>query len=159
MSAPARIRAQLERLGLQWPEPPPTHEFVRVARFGELAFVSGHAPYLGGTFRYLGRVGDDIDLDTAQQAAALAVLGCLSSLDAELGGLDRLARIVKLNGYVRCAPTFIGLPAVTDGASRLLIELFGEDGRHARTTVGVTSLPQGVVVECELVVAVRHRAD
>src|ERR1700732_231550 len=147
-------RDRLQQLGINLPDLAPTHEFLCVSLIGELAFVSGHAPFEGGSFRYCGRVGQDFDLSAGQQAAKLAVLGCLASLEKTVGSLDSIRQIVKLIGYVNCVPGFHDLPKVTDAASKLLIDLFGDSGRHARTTVGVASLPKGVAVEIELIAAV-----
>jgi enamine deaminase RidA (YjgF/YER057c/UK114 family) len=94
-------------------------------------------------------------LEAGQEAARLAALGCLASLESEIGSLDRLERIVILRGFVNCDPEFKDLPQVTDAASKLLIAIFGDDGRHARTTIGVASLPFGVAVEIDMVALVR----
>jgi enamine deaminase RidA (YjgF/YER057c/UK114 family) len=130
------------------------HQFVPVAVVGDLAFVSGHAPYPDGSFRFQGKVGRKLDLSAAQQAAGLALLGCLRSLHDRFETLDAVKRIVKLSAYVNCVPNFHELPSVSDAASAILEEVFGENGRHARTTVGVSSLPAGVAVEIEFVVQV-----
>jgi len=151
----SEIRARISGLGFSMPQVAPTREFVRVAYLGNVAYVSGHAPFDKGAFQYIGKVGQGVDLDTACRAAELSVLGCLASLEAELGSLDRVARIIKVNGYVNCAPDFEELSHVTDVASRLLIAIFGESGRHARTTVGVANLPFSVTVEMELVVLIK----
>lgn len=156
MTAGSAARRRLAELGMRWPPAPPTHEYLPAVRAGELVFVSGHAPYADGAHQYRGRVGETLDLPAAREAARLAVLGCLVSLEQVLGTLDAVERIVKVNGYVHCVAGFEPLPRVTDGASELLIDLFGQRGRHARTTVGVASLPSGVAVELELVALVRH---
>jgi enamine deaminase RidA (YjgF/YER057c/UK114 family) len=139
------------------PERPPTHEYLPVSRVGDLLFVSGHAPYVDGSHRNRGRVGHTLDLHAAREAARLAVLGCLVSLEAELRTLDDVQRLVKVNGYVHCVAGFEPLPKITDGASELLIDLFGPAGRHARTTVGVASLPSGVAVELEMTILARSQ--
>lgn len=118
----------------------------------DLVFISGHAPFEGGEFRYKGKIGMDLDLLAGQRAAQSAVLGCLASFEQEVGSLDTIRPIAKLNGYVNCVESFQDLPKVTDAASGLLIEVFGSSGRHARTTVGVASLPMGVAVEIDLIV-------
>ena len=105
-------------------------------------------------FASKGKVGRKLDLSAAQQAAGLALLGCLRSLHDRFETLDAVKRILKLNAYVNCVPNFHELPSVSDAASAILEEVFGENGRHARTTVGVCSLPAGVAVEIELVVQV-----
>lgn len=151
MTTGSTVRRRLAQLGIAWPPVPPTHQYLPAVRFGQMVFVSGHAPYADGAHQYRGRVGDTLDLEQARAAARLAVLGCLVSLERTLGDLDAVARILKLNGYVHCVPGYKPLPKVTDAASELLIELFGAIGQHARTTVGVASLPSGVAVEIELI--------
>lgn len=158
MTASSAARQRLAELGMRWPPMPPTHEFLPAVRAGELVFVSGHAPYTDDAYQYVGRVGETLDLLAARQAARLAILGCLVSLEQILGTLDAVKRIVKVNGYVHCVPGFEPLPRITDGASELLIDLFGRAGRHARTTVGVASLPSGVAVELELIALARPSA-
>ncbi|MGP3937517.1 RidA family protein [Nonomuraea sp. KM88] len=152
-----RFQDTLRTLGLRWPDLAPTHEFVPAIRHADMIFVSGHAPYRDGDFRHKGRVGAELSLEDGRRAARLAVLGCLASLEAALGDLDLVERILKMNAYVRCVADFHELPSVTDGASRMLIDMFGDVGRHARTTIGVTALPEGVSVECELIVVARER--
>lgn len=146
-----KVQERLKRAGIVLPESAPTAEFLPVKLIGDLAFVSGHAPFNDGGFRYIGQIGRELDLSSGREAAKLAVLGCLTSLEAHLGSLERVQEIVKLNGYVNCIPEFHDLPQITDEASRLLIDLFGESGRHVRTTVGVCSLPMGVGVEIDLI--------
>lgn len=155
----SRARRRLMEVGISWPPVPPTHEYLPTVMVNGLVYVSGHAPYSDGGHQYRGRLGETLDLPQGREAARLAVLGCLVSLERTLGTLDAVSRIVKLNGYVHCVPGFEPLPKVTDGASELLIELFGEAGRHARTTVGVASLPSGVAVELEMVVLARSGAQ
>lgn len=155
MIAESNVEKRLKELGLTLPEPPPTFEFLRAVAVGDLVFVSGHVPYVNGEFRYRGKVGRDFDLATAREAAELALLGSLASLKSVIGDLDKVKRVVKLNGYVNCTPEFTDLPKVMDGASKLAIEIFGEQGRHARTTVGVASLPLGVAAEIEMTVQLK----
>ncbi|MGD0295673.1 MAG: RidA family protein [Bryobacteraceae bacterium] len=145
------VHERLQQLGLKLPELAQTTEFLRVNIIDDLAFVSGHASFADGDFCYRGKIGRELDLSEGRRAAELAALGCLTSLENSIGSLDAVRRIVKLNGYVNCEPEFDDLPRVTDAASKLLVDLFGDSGRHARTTVGVASLPQGVAVEIELI--------
>lgn len=151
----SQVRARLAQLGHTLPQRAPTREFAPVARLGNVAYVSGHAPFDEGAFQFRGKLGRDFDLEAGRRAAQLAALGCLASLEAEIGDLDQVRQLVKLNGYVNCDPEFKELPQVTDAASTLLVAIFGDRaGRHARTTVGVASLPSGVAVELEMVVLV-----
>ena len=135
------FRERLQQLGLRLPELAPTVEFLRVNLLDDLAFVSRHAPFEDGEFRYSGKIGREFDLSVGRRAAELAVLGCLASLEDSLGSLDGIRQIVKLNGYVNCVAEFH--------------DLFGDSGRCARTTVGVAGLPQGVAVEIELIAPLR----
>lgn len=145
---------EMHRLHLRLPNVAPTHQFLRTNIVNDLVFISGHAPFEDGEFRYRGKIGMDLDLVAGQRAAESAVLGCLASFEREVGSLDNIRQIAKLNGYINCVESFQDLPKVTDAASDLLIELFGSSGRHARTTVGVASLPMGVAVEIELIVRI-----
>jgi enamine deaminase RidA (YjgF/YER057c/UK114 family) len=148
------VESRLEALGLSLPAPAAAGEFLPAVTVGELAYVSGHVPVRGGEFLYRGKVGRDLDAEAGRRAAELAVLGCLASLKSVLGDLGRVRRVVKLNGYVNCSPEFGDLPKIMDAGSKLLVALFGDAGRHARTTVGVASLPFGVAVEVEMLVQV-----
>jgi enamine deaminase RidA (YjgF/YER057c/UK114 family) len=149
------VYERLQQLRLTLPDLAPTHEFLRVNVIDDLAFVSGHAPFEDGQFCYRGRIGREFDLLAGRRAAENALLGCLASLESSIESLDSVRQIVKLNCYVNCVPEFQDLPQVTDAASKLLINLFGDSGRHARTTIGVASLPMGVVVEIELIARLR----
>jgi len=150
----ASVESRLEAMGLSLPVLPTAGEFLPAVTVGELTYVSGHVPFRDGEFLYRGKVGQDLDAEAGRRAAELSVLGCLASLKSALGDLGRVRRVVKLNGYVNCSPEFGDLPKIMDAGSRLLVALFGDAGRHARTTVGVASLPFGVAVEVELVVQV-----
>jgi len=132
----------------------PAGMYVGAVRTGSLVFVSGAGPIRpDGTF-VTGKVGRDVDLDAAKAAARLTGLQLLAVLRTELGSLDRVARVVKTLGMVNCAPGFNRTPAVIDGCSELLIEVFGEAGRGARSAVGMAELPFDIAVEIELVVEV-----
>lgn len=151
----SNIDQRLATLGLHLPEvAAPVGSYVQAVRTGNLVFLSGGLP-VGPEGPVRGTVGDDVDLGTAQAAARLAVLGRLAVLRQDLGSLDAISRIVTLNGFVQAVPGYADHPAVLNGASDLLVELFGEAGRHTRTAVGVASLPLGVAVEINLVVEVK----
>ena len=152
MLEPEERLAELE-LALP-PTPEPTGSFVTAVRHGDLVFVAGHAAWDDGRF-VTGRLGDDMTLEDGQRAAQLAALCCLATLKAELGRLSRIERIVKVLGMVRATPDFAGVTPVIDGCSDLLIELFGEAGRHARSAVGMSTLPSRCAVEVEMIVAVK----
>lgn len=150
----AHIESRLAELGLALPEVPvPVASYVNCVRTGNLVFLSGGLP-VDGDVRIVGKAGAEVDLDRAQAAARMIVLNRLAVLKAELGDLDRVVRIVALNGFVNCGPEFTQHPAVLNGASDLLVAVFGEKGKHSRTAVGVPSLPFDVVVELNMVVEV-----
>ena len=135
----------------------PKGSYDNVATAGDFVYVSGHGPLLDGKPRYVGRVPTEVSADDAYQAARLTILNCLSTLADHLGSLDRIARIVKLLGMIRADPDFGAHPSVIDGASDLLLEVFGERGRHTRSAVGMQSLPFGIPVEIELVAMIAPR--
>jgi enamine deaminase RidA (YjgF/YER057c/UK114 family) len=129
--------ARLADLGLQLPDPnPAVGNYVGAVTIGDLVFVSGHGPYRDGEFVYLGKLGRDLDVAAGQASARLVVLNLLASLKAEIGELDRVRRVVKLLVLVNSDPEFGEQPAVANGASDLLVEIFGpERGRHARSAI------------------------
>jgi enamine deaminase RidA (YjgF/YER057c/UK114 family) len=145
------VADRLRELNLEIPERRSYGQYVGAVRAGDLVFVSGAGPRGPDGF-VTGKVGADVDIPAAQEGAKLCVLNCLSALKEEIGDLDNVKRIVKLLGFVNSAPGFTQQPAVMDGASGLLIELFGERGRHARSSVGVAELPMNIAVEVEMVV-------
>jgi len=121
-----------------------------------IAYVSGQLPRLNGEVQFPGKVGSDIDLATAREAARLCAMQCLAALDKELGGLARVVRLLKVNGYVASTSGFIQQPAVIDAASEYFTEVLGLRGQHARAAVGVAELPRGAAVEIELMAAIRE---
>jgi len=151
------IDDRLRKLGITLPAAKkPAFEYVAVAVHGDTAYVSGQLPWLDADRVISGKAGADIELERAQEAARLCTLFALANMKLELGSLDSIERIVKLTGFVASAPGFADQPKVIDAASRLLGEIFGEKGRHARSAVGVAELPRGAVVEIEFVVAIRR---
>jgi enamine deaminase RidA (YjgF/YER057c/UK114 family) len=145
--------SRLAELGIELPVPrPPVGAFVPAVRTGNLVFLSGAGPISNDRI-IVGKVGADVDLDTAKEAARLVALQLLAALRAEIGSLDRVARIVKVLGMVNCAPGFNDTPAVIDGCSQLLLDVFGDTrGPHARSAVGMAELPFDISVEIEMVV-------
>jgi enamine deaminase RidA (YjgF/YER057c/UK114 family) len=133
---------------------PVAGNYVRAVTTGNLVFLSGQLPTRTGERLYLGRLGAEIDVETGKKAAELATIGQLAALKAEIGNLDRVTRIVKILGFVNSAPDFTDQSKVVNGASDLLVQVFGDRGRHARAAVGVAALPFGAAVEIEMVVQV-----
>lgn len=149
------IESRLKELGLTLPEvSAPTNSYVSVKQTGSLLFVAGHGPKKDGKYPYLGKVGSEVTLEQAQESARLCIINCLASLQHYLGDLERVKGIVKVVGYVSSVPTFTDQPKVINAASDLLIEIFGEAGRHARSAVGMAVLPSDIPVEIEMVVEV-----
>lgn len=156
MSA-ASVDARLRELGIELPGPHPPHDpLVAVVVHGGVARTSGQLPRgLDGAIVHPGTVGVDVTVDDAAVAARWCALNALSVLRAELGSLDRIERVLSLIGFVACAIGFDQQAAVVDGASRVLVELLGDAGRHTRSAIGVSALPRGGAVEIELAVALR----
>ena len=152
----SKVGERLDKLGHKIPDPgAPLFNFVSAVRTGNLVFLAGHGPRReDGEYGYLGKVGGELDVDTARKAAELTMLNCLGSLKQAIGDLDHVTRIVKLLGMVNCTPDFVDQPQVINAASDLLVAAFGEAGRHARSAVGMSSLPLGISVEIEMVVEV-----
>ncbi|MCT8974279.1 RidA family protein [Microbaculum sp. A6E488] len=150
------IETRLADLGLALPEAAaPSFNYVPVTVHRGVAYVSGQMPKVDGEVRVFGKVGAEVDLETAREQARICVLQGLACLKAALGDLDRIERVLKVNGYVASAPGFNGQPKVLDAASDLLVEVFAEAGMHARAAVGVAELPRNAAVEIEMIVAVR----
>lgn len=146
--------ARLAELGITLPTPmTPAGAYVPAVRTGDLVFLSGAGP-IDGDRIIRGKVGDTVDLETAVEAARLTGLQLLGALRATIGSLDRVTRIVKVFGMVNGAPGFNQTPTVIDGCSNLLLEVFGDAGRHARSAVGQAELPFDIAVEIEMVVEV-----
>ena len=150
------IRARLNELGLTLHGPHPPHDPLQaVVVHRGVARTSGQLPRIAGKLTCLGRLGDDVSVEEGREAAAVCALNALAVLEAALGSLDRVERVLAVMGYVASAPDFHEQPAVVDGASRVLADVFGDAGRHTRSAVGVAALPRGGAVEIEVTVAVR----
>lgn len=149
------IEAKLAELGITLPEAAaPVASYVPVVVAGGLAHVSGQLPFIDGKL-VTGRLGEDVALDQGAAAARACGLMILAQLKAALGSLDRVERIVKLGAFVNSAGDFTDQPKVANGVSDLMLEVFGDAGRHARAAVGVPALPLGAAVEVDAIVAVK----
>jgi len=147
------IETRLAELGIALPQPAaPVASYVPVVVAGGLAHVSGQLPFIDGAL-VSGRLGEDVDLDLGARAARACALMILAQLNAALGSLDRVERVVKLGAFVNSAAGFTDQPKVANGASDLMVEVFGEAGKHARSAVGVPVLPLGAAVEVDAIVA------
>jgi len=147
------IEARLKELGIELPQAAaPVASYVPVVTLGNLAHVSGQLPFIDGEL-VTGRLGEDVEIELGIRAARACGLMILAQLKAALGSLDKVERIVKLGGFVNSAGDFTAQPKVVNGASDLMVDLFGEAGKHARSAVGVPALPLGAAVEIDAVVA------
>lgn len=154
--------ARLAELGLELPPvAAPLAAYVPAVRLGDTVWTSGQLPFVEGRLQGTGKVGDGlrsaIDVDSAHGYTRVAALNALAAIADQAGGLDAITRIIKVVVYVASTPDFTGQPAVANGASELLGEVFGERGLHARSAVGVTVLPMDSPVEVEIVAEVRSR--
>jgi enamine deaminase RidA (YjgF/YER057c/UK114 family) len=146
---------RLEELGLILPAPPkPVANYVPVVRTGDLLFLSGVLPSRDGQLVMIGKLGENLTVDQGVEAARVAVLNGISIIRSVAGSLDHVKQIVKMVGYIASAPGFTDQPQVLNGASDLLVAVFGEAGRHARVAVGAAELPRHAPVEIELIVQV-----
>jgi len=150
-----RIDARLQELGLTLHGPHPPHEpLLAVVVHDGIARTSGQLPRVDGQLTCLGVLGDDVTVEEGYEAAKVCALNALAVLKAELGSLDRIVRILTVTGFVASAPGFEQQPAVVDGASHVLHDVFGEAGRHTRSAVGVAALPRRGAVEIEVTAVV-----
>ncbi len=151
-----RVRARLESLGLRLHGPHSPHDPLdAVVVHGGVARTSGQLPRVDGQLTCVGTLGDSVSVEEGADAAAICALNALAVLEAELGTLDRVDRVLSVTGYVASAPGFHRQPDVVDGASSVLYDVFGEAGRHTRSAIGVAALPRGGAVEIEMTVALR----
>lgn len=151
----SRIEQRISELGLELAEPTrPVANYLSAVRVGQLVYVSGHGPKPDPNNEFVGKVGSDVDVETAYRAAGVTILNCLSTLRAEIGDLDKVEQVVKLLGMVNSAAGFNKQPQVINGASDRLVDIFGDRGRHARSAVGMAELPGDIAVEIELIVKV-----
>ena len=148
--------ARVAELGLTLYGPHPPHDPLdSVVVHGGTARTSGQLPRIAGEITCLGRLGDEVTVEEGYEAAKVCALNALSVLRAELGSLDRIDRVLTVTGFVASAPGFHQQPAVIDGASHVLRDIFGDAGRHTRSAIGVAALPRGGAVEIEVIVALR----
>ena len=150
-----QIEAKLKEMGIKLPPAvTPVANYVPSVKAGNLVFLSGHGPFNEDGTLITGKVGVDLTVEEGYQAARRVGIGLLGSLKAEIGDLDRVKRVLKLLGMVNCGPEFTDQPKVINGASDLLVEVFGDKGKHARSAVGMNALPMNIAVEIEMIVEV-----
>ena len=152
----SNVESRLESLGIVLPNAArPVASYIPAKKVGNLIFTSGQLPMVNGELISKGLLGQSVEIEEANMAAKICTLNALAAIKNLIGDLDKIQQIVKVTGYVACVPTFIEQPAVVNGASEFLLELFGESGKHARSAVGMSSLPLNSSVEIELTVEVR----
>jgi enamine deaminase RidA (YjgF/YER057c/UK114 family) len=148
--------SRLMKMGLVLPDAAqPQFNYVPVVLHGDLAYVSGQLPKQDGEVRIKGRVGDTVSMELAQEAARICAVQALACLAQALGSIDHVTRIIRLSGFVASGFDFYQQPAVIDAASELMVQVFGEAGRHARSALGVSALPRNSSVELEVIAAFR----
>jgi enamine deaminase RidA (YjgF/YER057c/UK114 family) len=151
----SRIELKLNELGILLPEPAkPVAAYIPAKQTGKLIFTAGQLPMVQGELISKGLLGQDVEIEEANKAARICTLNALAAIKGVIGDLDRIKQIVRVVGYVASVPTFTQQPAVVNGASELLLEIFGENGKHARSAVGMAVLPLNASVEIELTVEV-----
>ncbi len=137
------------------PAPKPVASYVPAVQAGDLLFLSGTGPFKDGKILFAGKLGKDLTVEQGYEAAKLTILNALAIAKQELGSLDRITRVVRMSGHVASAAGFTQQPAVLNGASDLLVEIFGEAGRHARLALGAAELPLNMAVELEIILQVQ----
>jgi enamine deaminase RidA (YjgF/YER057c/UK114 family) len=148
---------KLKELGIILPQPPePVANYVNAVRTGNLIFLAGKGPKRMDGSEITGKLGGEISIEVGYEAARLTAINQLAVLKAELGDLNKVKRVVKVLGMVNSDPSFIDQPKVINGFSDLIVEVFGERGKHARAAVGMASLPRGQSVEIEMIVEVEE---
>ncbi len=150
------IVEKLATLGLSLPAvPAPVAAYVNCVRSGNLLFLSGGLP-IDGERKVIGKVPTDVSIEQAQEGARMIILNRLAVIKDTIGSLDKVKQIVSLGGFVNSEPDFFGHPQVVNGASELLVEIFGEKGKHSRTALGAAALPLNVAVEINLIVEIEN---
>ncbi len=149
------IENKIHELGYTLSTPPkPLAAYIPTVRIGNLVFTAGQLPFENGNLKYTGKVPEEISEEEAIKAAEICALNCLSVIKAEIGDLDKVKRIVKLTVFVNSSSSYVKHPKIANGASEFLVKLFGDIGKHARSAVGVSSLPLNAPVEIEMIVEV-----
>lgn len=152
------LEKKLKELGLSIPEAPmPVAAYVPGVKIGDFIYTSGQIPLVNGEVKYKGKVGLDVSADKAYEAAKICALNCLGVVKSLIDDLDQIEQIVKVVGFVNSAPDFTSQPQVVNGASELFGKLFGDKGAHARSAVGVNSLPLDSTCEVEIVVKLKSK--
>ncbi|MHA1470324.1 MAG: RidA family protein [Candidatus Asgardarchaeia archaeon] len=149
------IEKKLEELGINLPEASaPIANYVQAVKTGHMVFTSGQLPMVNNKIKYIGKFGENLTIADGVKAAEISTLNALSAIKKEIGDLDKIKRIVKVTGYLNCAEGFSENSKITEGASQLLIKIFGERGFHTRSSIGVSNMPNKAALAIELIVEV-----
>lgn len=150
------VEEKIKELGFQLQETPkPLAAYIPAIRIDNFIFTSGQLPIVDGKLKYAGRMGENLSEEEGKLAAQIAVLNCLSTVKSIVNNLDKIEQIVKLTVYINSSTTFTNQPEIANGASELLINIFGEKGKHTRSAVGVGSLPRNSSVEIEMILKIK----
>jgi len=150
-----RIEQELEKLGFVLAAPKPLATYVPAVKVGNLVWTAGQGPNVDGKAMYTGKVGREVTEEQGYKAAQICIVNCLSCVKSVIGDLDKIERVVKILGFVASAEGFSRQPWVMNGASELLVKVFGDKGQHARSAIGTNQLPLDIPVEIEMIVQVR----
>lgn len=151
----SRVESKIKGMGIELPEvPKPAASYVPAKTVGNLVYTSGQDCRVKGVLKYEGKVGSDLTVEEGYDAARQTMINCLAVLKAQIGDLDRVRQIVKVLGFVNSSDGFVEQPYVINGASNLLIEIFGENGKHARSAISSNELPFNTPVEIEMIVEI-----
>lgn len=151
-----KIEHRIKELGLILPEAPkPVAEYIPAKKIGNLVFTSGQGPIKDGKFIYVGKIGGEVSLKEGYESAKICAINCLAAIKSVIGSLDKIDEIVKVKGYVNSTSDFYRQPEVVNGASELIVKIFGEKGKHARSALGTSVLPGNIPVELEMIVKVK----
>jgi enamine deaminase RidA (YjgF/YER057c/UK114 family) len=155
MESPVLFEHRLKQLGIELPSAPkPVANYIPAVQAGDLLFLSGVIPFRDGIMAMTGKLGRDLSVEQGQEAARIALLNALAIMRQELGTLDKVKKVVRMVGHVASAEGFVQHPSVINGASDLLVQIFGDVGRHARVALGAAELPMNAPIELELIVQV-----
>jgi enamine deaminase RidA (YjgF/YER057c/UK114 family) len=150
------VEEKIKDLGLEIPEPAkPLAAYIPALKVDNLVFTAGQVPLKNGELLYKGKVGRDISEEDGKAAAEICILNCLAAVKGVVGDLNKIERVVKITVFVNSTDGFMNQPQVANGASELLLKIFGENGKHARSAVGVNALPRGAAVEVEMIVKLK----
>jgi len=152
-----KIENKMKEIGLILPEvPKPIAEYIPAKKIGNLVVTSGQGPIKDGKFIHVGKVGGEINLEEGYESAKMCALNCLAAIKSIIGSLDEIDEIVKIKGYVNSTPDFYRQPEVINGASELVVKIFGEKGKHTRSALGTSVLPGNIPVELEMIVKLKE---